>query len=86
MNNSKHALGPLNGCRATSPYNHSNVKSTGANAGFVTAWQDHRIKYGVNVRCEEVNNLVSRTGEKKTNWSLYGEGIWAFKPFTITTL
>lgn len=85
MDDSKRALGPLGGCRATSPYNHSNVKSTGANAGFVTAWQDHRIKYGVNVRREEVNNLVSRTGEKKTDWGLYGEGIWAFEPFTITT-
>lgn len=69
---------------------HSTTDTTGANVNLTsTIFQNHSLKYGVNYRHEETeseNQAYGKiTGEDKTEYGVYLEGIWSFDPVTLTT-
>ena len=66
------------------------LKTQGFNLGFTTPLADsgHRLKYGINQRQEKTSpgsHEKARHDQKKSDIGGYLEGIWDFKPVTLTT-
>ena len=66
------------------------IKTQGFNLGLTTPLGDsgHRVKYGLNQRQEKASpgtHETTKHDQKKSDIGGYVEGIWDFKPVTLTT-